>query len=413
MYVRVCTFVLYIITFIINYFNELYVSLSPHPPKKLNALPQNATIELRKVKKTEKTQKKEIEGIENKEKRKNKDIEIHMHSDTDSVDTTQEGNIIGGTAVGLRANMEFVFQSMPKFDRKTGTISEWLNKFECRCGIANINEDAKRIQLCKLFSGQTGEDILGGLPDATTWEQAKQALIDRIGEGSLQEEAWTALKNLTRNGRDLVDVGSEAEKWASRAYPGQAETARRHAVEAFIRTLDGPLALEVQKLGHTTLEDVISAARRIERLHRTYPAPGMDGLVTVMQEELKALRKELKENQTKNAAAAVFTGIPPAEGSSLIAAAIPRDHSMAPEAAPGFLQRMPSPTQYSRPPGRPRSQPTPRTRRCFFCDEEGHFIAQCPFKEELKQWRQMMRGRGPRAPLPLEPATPQEHQLNF
>ena len=189
-----------------------------------------------------------------------------MQSDTDSIDTPQEGNIIGGTAVGLRANMEFVFQSMPKFDRKTGTISEWINKFECRCGIANINDDAKRIQLCKLFVGQTGEDILGGLPDAATWDNAKQALVDRIGEGSLQEEAWTALKNLTRNGRDLVDVGSEAEKWASRAYPGQAETACRHAVEAFLRTLDGPLALEVQKLGHTTLEDVIAAARRIERL---------------------------------------------------------------------------------------------------------------------------------------------------
>ena len=72
MYVRVCTFVPFTITFIINYFYELYVSLSPHPPKKLNALPQNATRELRKVKKIEKTQKREIKEIENKEKRKNK-----------------------------------------------------------------------------------------------------------------------------------------------------------------------------------------------------------------------------------------------------------------------------------------------------------------------------------------------------
>ena len=341
-----------------------YIYLWPHVYQSIRNKKEKCDIELRKglEKQRNKAKKEKISGNEKPAQVGNT---FRMNIETDRVDTPQEGNIIGGTAVGLGANMEFVFQSMPKFDRKTGTISEWISKFECRCGIANINEDAKRIQLCKLFVGQTGEDILGGLPDATTWDNAKRALVDRIGEGSLQEEAWTALKNLARNGRDLVDVGSEAEKWASRAYPGQAETARRHAVEAFLRTLDGPLALEVQKLGHTTLEDVIAAAQRIERLHRTYPAPGMDSLVSVMQEELKALRKELKENQGKNSAAAVFAAAPPADGPPMVAAALPGATNALQEPAPGFLQRMPPPMQYSRPPGRPRldnrSNPTPRT----------------------------------------------------
>ena len=36
------------------------------------------------------------------------------------------GNIIGGTVVGLGkvVKMEFVFQSMPKFERKVSTVSE-------------------------------------------------------------------------------------------------------------------------------------------------------------------------------------------------------------------------------------------------------------------------------------------------
>ena len=55
---------------------------------------------------------------------------------------------------------------------------------------------------------------------------------------------------------------------AQEAYPEQEDTANRQAIEAFVHALDLKLALEVQKLGHHTLEDVISVSHRIEHLQK-------------------------------------------------------------------------------------------------------------------------------------------------
>ena len=68
----------------------------------------------------------------------------------------------------------------------------------------------------------------------------------------------------------------------------------------------GPkLALEVQNLGHRVLDDVIAAARCIGCLQKDYPSTNMDNLVTVLQDELHAVRKELKESAVAAAGKAV------------------------------------------------------------------------------------------------------------
>ena len=74
-----------------------------------------------------------------------------------------------------------------------------------------------------------------------------------------------ALKQIERGDKDIVDLGAEAAKWA---YPEQKETANRQAIKAFVRAFDPKLALEVQKLGHRVLDDVIAVARHIERLQK-------------------------------------------------------------------------------------------------------------------------------------------------
>ena len=303
------------------------------------------------------------------------------------------------------AALEFVFNSMPKFDRKTHTLSDWLSKLERRFGLTKIEEDEQKIAIAQLYIGQTGEDILGGLGDDATWAQAKAALASRLGEGTQSEEAWNALKHLTKGGKELVDLGCEVEKLAKQAYPGQPGTAERHAIEAFLQALDKPLAVEVQKLGHSKLADVITAARRIEKLQLQTPSQGLEGFVSVMQDEIRALRKELEKpkptsvnlTQPQPAAAPAVALAPPAEGRPYAR------HYLVP-VEDGYVPR--------------RRQQGNRSQgqrvRCYFCDEEGHVIRECLHKKAWKQNQQRRRqatDQSPRTmPAPAYMTAPTDDQ---
>ena len=72
-----------------------------------------------------------------------------------------------------------------------------------------------------------------------------------------------------------------------------------------IRALDRKLAMEVQKLGHSNLNNVITVARYLECLHKEYPMFNMDSFMSIMQDKLKATKTELKEAHTAAAATAI------------------------------------------------------------------------------------------------------------
>ena len=77
---------------------------------------------------------------------------------------------------------------------------------------------------------------------------------------------------MKRGSKEIIELAGEAEKLAKRLHPRDQEAAERHAVDAFLDALDRPLAAEVQKLGGRTMEEVVSAARRIERILEERPA---------------------------------------------------------------------------------------------------------------------------------------------
>ena len=108
--------------------------------------------------------------------------------------------------------MEFVFSSMPVFRRNDMPLSEWFIKLEHRFNITEVTSDIKRIQLCSVYIGQSGENILGGLPADATWAEAKTALNSRMGGGTQSEEAYEALQKVARNGKDLNDLANEIGK---------------------------------------------------------------------------------------------------------------------------------------------------------------------------------------------------------
>ena len=99
-----------------------------------------------------------------------------------------------------------------------------------------------------------------------SWEEAKEALLTRLGIGTVRDEAWAALKDLKKGTKDILELAGDAEKLAKRLHPRDKEAAERHAVDAFPGALDKILTMEVQKLGHWTIEKVVAAARRIEKI---------------------------------------------------------------------------------------------------------------------------------------------------
>ena len=143
------------------------------------------------------------------------------------------------------------------------------------------------------------------MPDETTWEEARRELIERSGDGMVEEEVWKALKQLENCSKVIVELGAEAAKLARKAYPGQENTASRQAIEAFFCALELKLALEVQKLCYHTSDDVIVAALRIKPLQKECLSHNMDSLVPIFQDKLRAICKELKESEVVVAEKAV------------------------------------------------------------------------------------------------------------
>ena len=82
----------------------------------------------------------------------------------------------------------------------------------------------------------------------------------------MKDKAWAALKNLKKGSKEIVELTGEAEKLAKRLHPRDEEAAESHAIDAFFGAIERPLATEEQKLGCRTLEDVVAAARRIEKI---------------------------------------------------------------------------------------------------------------------------------------------------
>ena len=99
-----------------------------------------------------------------------------------------------------------------------------------------------------------------------------------------------------------MELAGDAEKLTKRLHPRDEEVSERHAVDAFLGALDRTLAVEVQKLGHKTMEDVAAAARRIEKILDEQTDIKMERLVNTMQEQIWLLKKDLKEANEQIAA---------------------------------------------------------------------------------------------------------------
>ena len=170
---------------------------------------------------------------------------------------------------------------MPKYDHRQHVLSDWLAELDQRFQFGEVGEDQNKITWCQLLIGATGSSILSVLGEDATWENAKEALLFRLGIGSVKDEAWAALKNLKKGSKEIVELAGEAEKLAKRLHPRDKEAAECHAIDEFLGALERPLAAEVQKLGCRTMEDVVAAARRIEKILEEQTDSKMEHLISM------------------------------------------------------------------------------------------------------------------------------------
>ena len=315
--------------------------------------------------------------------------------------------------------MNSIVNLMGKYDHRQHELSDWIAELEQRFQLGQVEADRAKITWCQLLIGATGSSILASLEDGATWEAAKETLLSRLGAGSVRDEAWASLKQLKRGSKEIIELAGEAEKLAKRLHPRDEEAAERHAVDTFLDALDRPLAAEVQKLGGRTMEEVVSAARRIERILQERPTSGMEHLMESMQSQIQILTKDLAKAHERLAAqppAATPTAAIVALPSHAVAAAQHPPATLAPPQLvhptatplPPLATAQPPPYLQGAPPFYYETEEPPyfrgqrrsdrRPLRCFLCDEEGHFAYRCPARTLLQRMLQQKAQEQARRP---------------
>ena len=124
-------------------------------------------------------------------------------------------------------------------------------------------------------------------------------------------------------------------------------------IDAFLGALDRPLAAEVQKLGCRTMEEVVAAARRVERILEEWPTSGMEQIIQSMQSQIQILTKDLAKEHEQVASqttAATPTAAFAAPPSNAVAAAQPPPATSSPASLPSLTATPLPPLATAQPP---------------------------------------------------------------
>ena len=163
------------------------------------------------------------------------------------------------------------------------------------------------------------------------------------------------------------------EKLARQIHFHDEEAAERQAVNTFLGALEQPLAAEVRKLGCHTLDSMVTAARRIEKILAGQADPEkelqMQDQIRLLHEGLEASHKQIAQPATALTANSATQPPPPAS-------------TRPPPPARRCYQEHYEENPHYSPQRRPRGRHSPD---CFLCGEKGHLAASCPACSALQR----------------------------
>ena len=253
-----------------------------------------------------------------------------------------------------------------------------MAELELRFQPGEVNTDQSKINWCQLLIGSTGSYILAGLEDEASWETAKETLMSRLCLVSMKDKAWAALKNYTKGPREIAELAVEVEKLVRRLHPHDEEAAERQAMDTFLNVLERPLVAEVRKLGCHTMESVVFAATRIEKVLAEQTDPKKE---LQMQEQIRLLQEGLEDVRRQ-----IARPLAPTTATTTTTATTATTASSAVQPPPPAFTPLPPPARHTyqdsaeSAPRRPRGQPP---SPCFLCGVEGHTAAQCTTLQHL------------------------------
>ena len=229
--------------------------------------------------------------------------------------------------------------AIPFWDEKKTSIESWLKTFEKRAIIHNLQDDARKIIWCGAFIGTTGEAVLDSLEEGTSWEDAKDRLLQKLGGHRSADGAWNRLQALQRDGRSFQGLAVEAERLAaaSGAVPPMID---RMAQAAFLKAVGPQMQYELRKMKPQSLEQLVKDACILEEIQQECRSHKAEE-VPLLREQIRTMREEMTRM------------------------ALPDPPPVVAKAQPAVPQR--------------------RRLLCCLCDEEGHFVRDCPIKQEAKR----------------------------
>ena len=226
--------------------------------------------------------------------------------------------------------MDSAINRTDKYDHRRHGLSDWLAELELRFQLEKVDTDQSKIAWCQLLIGAAESNILAGLEDEASWETAKETLLSRLGIGSMKDEAWAALKNYKKGSKEIVELAGEVEKLTRRLHPHDEEAAERQAIDKFLSVLERPLAAEVRKLGYHTMESMVTAARRIEKILAEQAEPEkelqMQEQIRLLQEGLKAIQRQIAQPPATTTAATATTATTASSAASSCSPRLPGLH---------------------------------------------------------------------------------------
>ena len=135
--------------------------------------------------------------------------------------------------------MNCIVNLMNKYDHRQHELSDWLLELEQRFQLGQVDTDRAKITWYQLLIGATGSSILAGLEEDTTWEAAKETLLSRLGAGSVRDEAWASLKQLTRGSKEIIELAGEVRSSPSACIPVMRKRRKDTRLTRFSALLTG------------------------------------------------------------------------------------------------------------------------------------------------------------------------------